>query len=113
MIGARLLLDADSCIVRFEASGHAGHGARGEDIVCAAFTVLARTAFEALAALPGLEISGSAPVRGSMSFAVRSLPPESRERAAGIADFLQVGISGLEREYPGEIGLTIERYWRE
>ena len=113
MIDARLVLDPDSCIVRFEASGHAGHGGRGEDIVCAAFTVLARTAFETLAALPGLDVSGSAPARGSMSFAVRSLPPELRERAAGIADFLQVGISGLEREYPGEIGLTIERYWRE
>jgi len=113
VIEAKLVLDADSCIVRFEASGHAGHGPRGEDIVCAAFTVLARTAFETLAALPGLDVSGSAPERGSLSFAVRRLPSELRERAAGIADFLQVGISGLEREYPGEIGLTIERYWRE
>jgi uncharacterized protein len=113
VIEAKLVLDADSCIVRFEASGHASHGPRGEDIVCAAFTVLARTAFETLAALPGLDVSGSAPERGSLSFAVRCLPPELRERAAGIADFLQVGISGLEREYPGAIGLTIERYWRK
>lgn len=113
MIAAKLVLDADSCIARFEAEGHAGHGPKGGDIVCAAFTVLARTAYESLATLPGLELSGSAPEPGSLEFAVRRLPLEQRERAAGIADFLQVGLSGLEREYPGEIGLTIERYWRE
>ncbi len=113
MIAARLVLDAHCCIARFEAAGHAGHGKKGEDIVCAAFTVLARTAYEALAALPGIEMTGSAKSPGSLEFAVRRVPPEMTERAAGIADFLQIGLSGLEREFPGEIGLTIEHYWED
>ena len=77
------------------------------------FPSLSRSAYEALCGLPGIEIEGSAPMRGSLRFVVRSVAPESGERAAGIADFLLAGISGLEREYPGEVGLTIERYWRE
>jgi uncharacterized protein YsxB (DUF464 family) len=113
MIVAKLVLDPEGRPLRFEADGHAGHGRAGTDIVCAAFTVLARSAYEALSGLPGAKVEGSAPVRGSLRFTVLSLPSEAGERAAGIADFLQAGIRGLEREYPGEVGLTIELYWRE
>ncbi|MBL8968527.1 MAG: ribosomal-processing cysteine protease Prp [Spirochaetaceae bacterium] len=113
MIAAKAVLDAEGRLVRFEAEGHAGSGPKGRDLVCAAFSVLARSAYEALAGLPGVELEGSAPDRGSLRFRVRSFGPGSEGRAAGIADFLLAGISGLEREYPGEVGLTIERYWRE
>lgn len=113
MIAARLVLDAEGRPVRFAADGHSAHGGQGTKLVCAAFSVLARSAYEALSGLPGVDIEGSAPERGSLHFVVRHLPAEAGERAAGIADFLLAGISGLEREYPGEVGLTIERYWRE
>jgi uncharacterized protein YsxB (DUF464 family) len=113
MIAVRAVLDADGLLVRFEATGHSGRSAAGNDIVCAAFTVLARTAYESLAALPGVDLSGSAPKPGTLHFTVKRIDPPSRERAAGMTDFLLAGISGLEREYPGEVGFTIERYWRE
>jgi uncharacterized protein YsxB (DUF464 family) len=113
MIEATLVLDPDGRPLRFEADGHSGKGKAGSNLVCAAFSVLARSAFETLAGLPGADVEGSAPERGSLRFVVRHLPSECAEKAAGIADFLLVGISGLEREYPGEVGLTIERYWRE
>ena len=113
MIAAKFFLDADGRPVRFEADGHSGLGKKGSNLVCAAFSVLARSAYESLAGLPGIQIEGSAPEKGSIQFAVSHLPSEVGERAAGIADFLLAGISGLEREYPGEVGLTIERYWRE
>lgn len=113
MINARLVLDPDGRPLRFEAVGHSERGGRGNDIVCAAFSVLARSAYEALSGLPGAAVEGSAPARGELSFSVRHLPAEAGERAAGIADFLLAGISGLEREFPGEVGLSIERHWRE
>jgi uncharacterized protein len=113
VIAAKLVLDADGRIALFEAEGHSKKGPIGGDIVCAAFSVLSRSAYEALAGLPGIEMEGLAPSRGRLRFAVKSIAPESGERAAGIADFLLAGISGLEREYPGEVGLTIERFWRE
>jgi len=113
MISARLVLDAEGRPCSFEAEGHAEDGPLGHDIVCAAFSVLARSAYEALAGLPDAEVVGTAPARGSLRFVVKRLSPEMGERAAGIADFLLAGISGLEREYPGEVGLTIERHWRK
>ena len=108
-----MVLDAKGQIVRFEATGHAGGARAGEDIVCAAFTILARTAYETLAALPGIEIELDAPERGLLRFAVKRSEETSVEKASGIADFLLTGLSGLEREYPGRVELTIERYWRE
>jgi len=113
MISAKVVLDSGGRIAHFEAEGHAGHGAVGQDIVCAAFSVLARSSYEALAALPGCDIQGEAPKAGILRYSVRCVDPAQSGRAQGVADFLLAGISGLEREYPGEVGLTIERYWRE
>jgi hypothetical protein len=113
MIVARLALDPEGRPLHFEAEGHAETGAWGDSLVCAAFSVLVRSAYEALSGLPGAKVEGLAPERGSLRFSVHDLPVEAGERAAGIADFLRVGLAGLEREYPGEVGLTIERNWRE
>jgi uncharacterized protein len=108
VIRAKLVLDKDGGLLGFEAAGHAGRAARGEDIVCAAFSVLARTAFRSLEVLPGLSLRGRAAEPGSLSFEVLS-PAESAERAAGIADFLARGMGDLARDYPDVVAVTIER----
>jgi uncharacterized protein YsxB (DUF464 family) len=108
MIRATAILGAGGCLLSFKASGHAAAGDRGYDIVCAAFSVLARTAYEALRALPGTEIDGEAAEPGKLSFRVMR-GAASPERAAGIADFLVAGIGGLARDYPDAVELVIER----
>jgi uncharacterized protein YsxB (DUF464 family) len=113
VIAAKVVLDEKGGIARFEATGHAGRGKAGQDIVCAAFTVLARTAYETLLGFPGAVLDIVAPEPGILRFRVKSIGSGSPERAAGVADFLLAGLSGLEREYPAELGLSIERNWRE
>jgi len=113
VIRSKAILDVEGRIIRFEAEGHADRGSRGQDITCAAFTVLARTAYECLASLPGVEADGIAPEPGVLRFGVRRYGEGCVERAAGIADFLLAGISGLEREFPGAVELSIDRFWRE
>ncbi len=112
MIRASAVLDSKAALRSFDASGHAAAGDRGYDIVCAAFTALARTAYRALQGLAGVELRGAAPEPGSLSFEVLK-PASSPERAAGVADFLVVGIGDLAREYPGAIEFVVERDWRE
>lgn len=112
MIRASVVLGAGGRLLSFTATGHALEGERGLDIVCAAFTALARTAYRALEALPGIDIRGRAAERGSLSFEVVRAPA-STERASGIADFLVVGIGDLAREHPDAVELVIERDWRE
>ena len=112
MIRATAVLGVGDCLRSFKARGHADAGDRGYDIICAAFSVLVRTAYETLKALPGLELKGSAAERGNLSFRVLK-GADSAERAAGVADFLVVGIGGLARDYPDAVEFVIERDWRE
>ena len=112
MIRARARIDAEGRLLGFSAAGHAGRGERGYDIVCAAFTVLARTAFRAMEALPGAELEGAASERGRLSFEVVK-QAHSAERAAGIADFLVVGLESLALDYPGAVEFVVEIDRRE
>ncbi len=112
MIAARVVLGPEGYIRSFEAAGHGGAGPLGGDVVCAAFTVLARTAYQAMEALPGALVAGSADEPGRLRFRVDGVGREGEGRAVGIADFLVTGLSGLMREYPDHLGLTIERNWR-
>ncbi len=113
MIDVRASVGVDGVLRRVKSAGHAETDARGRDIVCAAASVLLRTAYEAMARIEGVRIEGSAPEPGSLWFSVRDFRPEDAERLRGIGDFLLVGLSGLEREHPGALKLTTERYWRE
>jgi uncharacterized protein YsxB (DUF464 family) len=112
VIRARIVLDERDTLRSFSASGHAERFSRGRDIVCAAFSVLARTAYKALGALPGIELRGEAEEPGALDFEVLSLA-SGAERAAGIADFLLTGLGDLAREYPDAVALTIERNLEE
>jgi len=103
-----LSLDADGAVAAFSASGHADRGGRGTDIVCAAFTVLARTAYRSLEGLAGIELQGEAREPGSLSFSVRR-PARDTETARGIAVFFETGLGDLAREYPDAVAVTIER----
>ena len=107
MIRAKVVLDGEGRVLSFEAAGHSGRASAGYDIICAAFSVLARTIYRALEALPSIEIRGIAPEPGSLSFEVLK-PAESAERAAGIADCLVMGLGDLAGEYPEAVGFSIE-----
>jgi uncharacterized protein YsxB (DUF464 family) len=112
MIRASAVLSPGGTLLAFTSAGHADTGPRGSDIVCAAFSVLARTSFRALEGLAGIELRGSALEPGSLCFEVLK-PADSTERAAGIADFLVAGIGDLARDYPDAVEFVIKRDWRE
>jgi len=109
VIRARARVDADGLLLDFEATGHAGTGNRGFDIVCAAFTVLVRTAYSALAGLPGAHLEDSAAEPGNLDFHVKSLPDGMRERAIGMSAFLLEGLRALEEEFPEAVEIRTEQ----
>lgn len=89
------------------ARGHAGGSAVGENLACAAFSVLLRTAWEALAAYSSLEVEGEADIPGEARFDVKRLSEEHIGEHRGISDFLRTGLAGLEREFPGRLEIDI------
>jgi uncharacterized protein YsxB (DUF464 family) len=113
VIRARLVLDGGGRLLAFEASGHAGTGRAGADLACAAFSSLARTAWEALASIQDLGVTGKAEGAGDVSFKLGVIPDNRAERVRGMTDFLLTGLEGLERDFPGALALRVERERRD
>ena len=89
-------------------SGHAGAGPKGADIVCAAVSVLARTAFKTLSARKGITVQGEFPERGEFRLEICSVNPENSEFLAGVGKFLGEGLLSVSGEYPDFCKVTIE-----
>ena len=107
MIRAELVLEngfLKSCCIR----GHAGAGPKGEDIVCAAVSVLARTAFKALSDRNGINVLGNFPERGEFSLEIPGFTAENSEYLSGIGVFLTEGLVSVSREYPDFCTVSIK-----
>lgn len=93
-------------ILSFLAEGHAAFARKGHDIVCAAESILVRTAIETLQATKDLNVITDASSRGRLAFRVEvtGQSPEMdlavRERLVCVADFLRNGFRSLCQEYP-------------
>jgi uncharacterized protein YsxB (DUF464 family) len=96
------------CLAGFTASGHAGAGRKGEDIVCAAVTTLLRTAAKVLAGEPGLSVDGESPEPGVMRLALAPPPDGKREWVRGVTAILLRGLNDLAEEFPGRLRLEID-----
>jgi uncharacterized protein YsxB (DUF464 family) len=84
-----------SCKVR----GHAKAGPKGGDIVCAAVTVLTRTALRVLSGREGITLRGNAPRRGVMSIET-DYTAEGRAFLSAAGTFLMTGLASVSEEYP-------------
>ncbi len=104
----RLSFWPDGVLKSATAEGHAGTVPAGSNTVCAAVTVLLRTAYETASGYDGVRASGRAPGPGFLGFTIGRYPPEMVDRLRGVADFLVIGLSSVEREHPGRIELRIE-----
>lgn len=105
MIEIRVRLDKLGCLQAFRAGGHARAARAGEDIVCAAVTVLLRTCAQLLSATPAAV--SRAPKPGELALVLGSVPPERVEWLRGITDFLLAGIKSLQNEYPDRVTVKI------
>jgi uncharacterized protein YsxB (DUF464 family) len=93
-----------SCVVK----GHAEAGPKGGDIVCAAVSVLTRTALLALSRREGIIVRGKAPERGVFSMEA-DYTREGREFLAAAGAFLLEGLELVSREYPDYCTMQIRR----
>lgn len=107
-VRVRLTFGPDGVLRGAVAEGHAGDGPKGANPACAAVSALLRGAFETASGYAGVSAAGEATEPGSLRFDIRRFPPEAAERLRGVGDFLCVGLSNVDREYPGLIELVIE-----
>lgn len=102
-------LDDKGDISGFEASGHAGYGVSGSDIVCAAISALTQ------ATAGGLSEVVKAPVQtrmdedtGYLSCMIeKSASPDTLKNAQILLVTLKMALTEISRDYPGTIRIII------
>lgn len=106
MITVCLVLGERGNLVSAEATGHAGRGARGTDIVCASVTTLLRTTVTVLSGyVPGLRVETAG--RGTLSLRVTAFSEADIPLLVYAGKFLEEGLSSLSREFPGFVEIRI------
>ena len=94
-------------LVSVAATGHAGKGKPGEDIVCSSVTTLLRTTMTVLAE-SGLDLRAETAGRGSLAFRVTAFNEADIPLLTYAAAFLREGLGSLEREYPEAVAMKVE-----
>ena len=109
MIRAILWRDAGGQYTGYQLEGHAGWADSGEDIVCAAASVLSITCLNALESVAGLvpEVAGGD--NGSLRVRLPAkLTDAQRHDAQVLMGFLRQGLHDLSTDYPANVHFSIK-----
>jgi uncharacterized protein YsxB (DUF464 family) len=106
LIRINIEIDDQDCLKYIHLSGHAGGGAGGYYIVCAAVTALSRTFGQVIENRIGICSSGNAASEGQFDIRIKDVDTAQREWFRGVSDFFILGIAKLARENPET--MTIE-----
>jgi uncharacterized protein YsxB (DUF464 family) len=107
LIDIEAVLDENEILRSCKASGHAGAGKTGSDIVCAAVSVLIRTAACTLSDREGITVRYEAPEPGL--FFLEADYTDGKDFLFAVGVFLIEGLALVAEEYPENCRLTIRR----
>lgn len=108
MINVKIKRNNQNQIVSYSVSGHAQTAPHGEDLVCAAVSVLAQTTilgfYQVLGQQPGYQIS-----EGDLHLNVNdSLTKTQRREATVLLETMLVGLKNIQQQYPKIIAIDDE-----
>jgi uncharacterized protein YsxB (DUF464 family) len=106
MIRIEVSLDKAGILRSCRVEGHAEAGPKGADLVCAAVSVLVRTAIITLSHQKGIELRGAAPERGLL-WMETDYTGEGRDFLAAAGTFLVEGLRSVSEDYPDYCDITI------
>jgi uncharacterized protein YsxB (DUF464 family) len=106
VIKIEAVIEDDGTLRACKASGHAGAGKTGSDIVCASISVLMRTAFNSLSGRKGIVAHSGAPEKGEF-WLTADYTAEGKEFLFAGGVFLINGLSSVAQEFPQNCELNI------
>jgi uncharacterized protein YsxB (DUF464 family) len=101
-------LDGSFLLRSLAVTGHAEGGLKGNDVVCAAVTVLVRTAAAVLSDKNYITAHIFAPARGELYLDVECVR-EGEPYLSAVQDFLLEGLGSLAAEYPDCVNIVYEQ----
>ncbi|MDR1866943.1 MAG: ribosomal-processing cysteine protease Prp [Treponema sp.] len=108
MIIADFIFDTNDVIQRCTVHGHAAFNQKGSDVVCAAVSILIRTAVSLFTNHKGITVENEAPGRGIAWFQVKSVNTE-KEFVKTVGIFLFEGVCSVVQEYPERCTVRITK----
>jgi uncharacterized protein YsxB (DUF464 family) len=109
VISITVVLDESGLLKNCDVRGHAEAGPKGQDIVCAAVSVLTRTALAILSDREGITVHGKAPRRGIITLETEALNGAGRAFLAAAGTFLIEGLKSVAEEYPKNCTMKITK----
>ena len=106
MIRIDAALDDAGLLKSCRVSGHAGSGPMGGDIVCAAVSVLTRTAMTVLSRREGSTVGAAAPERGQVLMEI-GYTGAGKAFLSAAGAFLLEGLKSVAGEYPEYCSMNI------
>ncbi len=110
MIKVKIYKTSGDNIIRYTVSGHSGYDIKGQDIVCAAVSVLAQNTINSLIEVCGIKedkINYSIDEnRGYLDVSIpRQIDEYTRIKVQTVLRTLELGIQSIMENYPGYITL--------
>jgi len=102
-----LCLNSNNIIKYVTAEGHAGESPAGENIICAAVSVLIRSAYRTIVKNSKVEACITAKNEGSLYFRIIQYEDSQIEWLKGITDYLVTGIKDIETESPNSVKIIV------
>jgi uncharacterized protein YsxB (DUF464 family) len=109
MINISVVLDESGLLKSCDIRGHGEAGKRGSDIVCAAVSVLARTALSTLSGREGIAVKSEATRRGELTLETEAFTKAGWDFLAGAGAFLVEGLASVAGEYPKNCSMTVTK----
>ncbi|MDR1107914.1 MAG: ribosomal-processing cysteine protease Prp [Spirochaetaceae bacterium] len=110
MITIDVVLDAQGLLRACTVMGHAQAGPKGSDVVCAAVSILTKTALKTLADREGitLRVPAGVPERGTFGMET-DYTGKGRDFLAAAGAFLLNGLVSVSEGYPDYCTMTIHK----
>lgn len=108
MVEIFLDIDADGALKSLRMHGHTSEIPRGDNLSCAALTLLARSVARLLANRSGWIVDGDASTPGELSLAIQRRPEDSLEWLKGVTDTFLRALADIDEEFPSALSVKIE-----
>jgi uncharacterized protein YsxB (DUF464 family) len=109
VISITVVLDESGLLKNCDVRGHAEAGTRGLDIVCAAVSVLTKTALATLSDREGIAVRGGALRRGVFTLKTEALNGVGQAFLYAAGTFLMEGLKLVAEEYPQNCAMKITK----
>lgn len=112
MIRLSIALTSEGVIERLEANGHAASGPHGQDIVCAAFTLVLRTFARSVESASGVDWVVRKDQPGDFVMTVEKVPASLEAEYRGWCGFLLRGFDDLQADAPKALEMRVTQSQR-